>query len=125
MSALTPTAYAAGPWTRRDLFRGQGEVKVWDLIGQREAGAFKAALWCELEAGGRVGGHVQEVCPELVVCLGGRGEAWVGEVCHSLAPGGCVYLPLGATLRLCASGEGPLFYLILKVSGLAEGGSSG
>jgi len=110
---------ARGPWARRGLFGGSGEVQVWDLLAGRAAPPFEAALWCELEAGGSVGAHQQQEHPELVVCVWGRGEAWVGEARHPLAPGACVFLPLGARLRLSAAEEGPLGYLILKARAAA------
>ena len=109
-----PGPSALGPWARRDLFNGRGEVSVWDLLARRAAPPFEAALWCELEAGGRVGAHRQQEHPELIICVGGRGAAWVGEQPHPLTPGACVFLPLGALLRLEAAREEPLSYLIIK-----------
>ena len=109
-----PGPAALGPWARRDLFNGRGEVRVWDLLARRAAPPFEAALWCELEAGGSVGAHRQQEHPELVVCVAGGGAAWVGDQRHPLAPGACVFLPFGALLRLEAAREEPLSYLIIK-----------
>lgn len=111
-----PVAEVLGPWVKRDLFNGHGAVTLWDLLGHSSSGPFKAALWCELEAGGEVGAHRQQEWPELVICLSGAGHATVGETRHRLEPGRCAVLPLGALLSLSADLEGPMSYLIIKAS---------
>lgn len=104
------------PDPRRDLFGGHGRVDVWNLL-RRQAPPFTAVLACELEAGGRVGRHVQEHYPEIVVGIEGLGEAIVGKQQHALRPGDVVYLALGETLELINhSDEAPLQYLIIKAA---------
>ncbi|MCA9583535.1 MAG: cupin domain-containing protein [Myxococcales bacterium] len=101
--------------TRVDLFGGQGEVRLWDLLGAATAAApFTTVLWCELAPGGRVGAHRQADDAELVIGLGGQGRAFVGDVEHALGEGAVVSLPLGAILRLENLGDAPLRYLIVK-----------
>ncbi|MEZ4454432.1 MAG: cupin domain-containing protein [Nannocystaceae bacterium] len=103
------------PDRRRDLFGGVGEVLVWDLLGADAAPPFTAILRCELAPGGHVGRHVQQAFPEIVVGLGGVGEAKIGGIAHRLAVGDVVYLPLGEVLELRNLGpEAPLHYLIVK-----------
>jgi quercetin dioxygenase-like cupin family protein len=102
------------PRVRESLFGGTGRVQVWDLLG-RPAGPFTAVLACELEAGGRVGRHVQAHYPEIVIGLSGEGEGRVDGEPHQLGPGSVVTLPLGATLELVNRREdAPLCYLIVK-----------
>ena len=112
--SMRPQVSAGGPWTRRELFNGSGAVQLWDLLGRAQAAPFSAALWCELEAGGRVGQHRQQAHPELIICLAGAGLAIVNEQQHKLQPGACVFLPFGALLSLSAAEEGPMSYLIIK-----------
>ena len=100
---------------KTDLFGGQGKVQVWDLLSQRDAGPFKASLWCELEAGGRVGSHIQEHYDELILCLSGAGMAKVGDECFALAPGIQVFLKQGDKLEISAESAQALIYLIIKV----------
>jgi quercetin dioxygenase-like cupin family protein len=103
------------PRVRSDLFGGHGEVRVWNLLLGEGAPPFTAVLACELEAGGRVGRHVQGHYPELIIGLEGRGEARVAGEPRPLEPGDVVYLPLGDTLELANhSSEEPLRYLIIK-----------
>ena len=105
------------PDRRRDLFGGRGEVRVWSLL-RAPAPPFTAALRCELDPGGRVGRHVQQAFPELVIGVAGVGEAIVGGVRHPLAAGDLVYLPLGEILEIHnLSGEVALEYLIIKARG--------
>ena len=111
-----PQVSAGGPWTRRELFDGSGAVQLWDLLGRAQAAPFSAALWCELEAGGRVGQHRQQAHPELIICLTGSGLAIVNEQQHTLQPGACVFLPFGSLLSLSAAEEGPMSYLIIKAA---------
>ena len=111
-----PVGDVQGPWVKRDLFHGQGAVLLWDILGGQPAEPFKAALWCELEAGGQVGAHRQQAHPELVICLSGAGWATVNTQRHKLSPGRCVFLPLGALLSLSADAEAPMSYLIIKVA---------
>ncbi len=102
------------PDVRRDLFGGKGSVKVYNL-DPSPMPPFAAALWCELEAGGDVGRHRQEHCPEIVLGLEGDGEATVGEQTFALRAGSVVQLPLGSVLSLRnLSSDAPLRYLILK-----------
>lgn len=99
---------------RENLFGGQGRVQVWSLL-EGQAPPFTAALACELEAGGRVGRHVQDNCPEIVIGLGGLGEAVVGKQQWALRPGDVVYLPLGEVLEIINhSSDEALRYLIVK-----------
>jgi len=100
---------------RSDLFGGQGEVKLWNLLGAERASPFTAALWCELEPGGSVGVHQQQTDVELVICISGDGQAAVDGQMRPLGQGSLLYLPLGATLALeNRSSRDPLRYLIIK-----------
>ena len=100
---------------RRALFGGRGIVSVQDLLGAEVAGPFTAVLACSLEADGSVGPHVQERYAEILVGLGGNGEATVDGEARTLRPGDVVYLPLGATLSISnRSSEEALDYLIVK-----------
>jgi quercetin dioxygenase-like cupin family protein len=106
------------PDLRKDLFGGRGAVRVWDLLAQRRAAPFTAALWCELEPGGSVGRHVQEHYPEIVIGLEGSGEAAVDGQWQSLEPGDLVHLPLGSVLELRNRlDDQALRYLIIKARG--------
>jgi quercetin dioxygenase-like cupin family protein len=101
-----------------DLFGGKGQVLVRDLLRGARAGPFVAVLACELEAGGSVGTHRQEHCPEIVVCTAGRGRARVDGAPIELGPGAVVWLPLGSVLSLeNLSGDEALAYLIVKARG--------
>lgn len=103
------------PSVRADLFGGKGAVAVHDLLGARLAPPFAAALGCVLEAGGRVGRHRQQQCPEIVIGLAGQGEIEVDRKVRPFGPGDVVYLPLGSVLALRnLSEEAPLEYLIVK-----------
>ena len=103
---------------RRDLFGGRGEVRVTDLLGTRAAPPFAAVLVCELAPDGVVGAHRQQEHPELVIGLGGDGEATVDGVLHQLGPGDVVHLPLGSVLALRNRSDAePLRYLIVKARG--------
>ena len=104
------------PYRRQNLFGGQGEVLVWDLIAKRSLPPFSAVLSCELEAGGSVGVHVQQAAHEIVVVTEGEGTAAVDGVAQSLLPGTVVWLPFGKQLALKNDSESaPLRYLIIKV----------
>lgn len=106
------------PDRRRDLFGGVGEVRVWSLL-RAAAPPFTAVLRCELDPGGRVGRHKQQEFPEIVVGLGGAGEATIGGVRHPLQPGDVVYLPLGEVMELRnLSDEVAFEYMIIKARGL-------
>jgi len=84
-------------------------------LAGRDAPPFTAALACELAPGGRVGRHVQQHFPEIVVGLGGRGEARVSSQPQPLEPGDVVHLPLGSALEIInLSSDEPLAYLIIK-----------
>ena len=98
---------------RRDLFGGEGVVRVWDL-GAAPA-PFTAVLYCELAAGGRVGEHVQQSDDELIVVLAGEAVLYVDGRAHGCVAGNCVGLPLGARLAIDnASMDAPVRYLIVK-----------
>lgn len=76
---------------------------------------FTAALHCELDAGGRVGAHVQETDAEVIVGIRGEAVLYVDGVAHPLQPGGLVALPLGGRLEIDnASLDAPFVYLIIK-----------
>jgi len=77
--------------------------------------AFAAVLACALDPGGRVGRHVQQACPELVIGLAGRGTATVAGRELPLIAGSVVELPLGDHLAIRNdSDEDALHYLIVK-----------
>lgn len=96
------------------LFGGVGQVRVLSLL-QGASSPFTAALSCELAPGGRVGAHKQQDFPELVIGVGGDGEAHVDGVAHPLTAKHAVYLPLGAVLEIVnRSAHEPLRYLIVK-----------
>ena len=98
---------------RRDLFGGQGVVRVWDLGAVTPP--FTAALYCELEPGGRVGEHVQESDDELVIVLSGEAAIYVDGRAFGAVAGSNIALPLGARLAIDnASLEAPVRYLIVK-----------
>jgi len=106
------------PSRREALFGGTGEVLVWDLLGGAQFPPFTAVLSCELAPGGRVGTHVQQQYPEIVVVLEGEGTAEVDGAACPIAEGAVIALPLGSTLSLAnGSDERPLRYLIIKAEG--------
>ncbi|MBM74464.1 MAG: hypothetical protein CMK59_03615 [Proteobacteria bacterium] len=98
---------------RSDLFGGTGTVTIWNILNTVQQ-PFSAALWCELEAGGFVGPHLQQRDPEMVICLSGEGTATVNKIPHELRAGTLVGLPLGAVLSIRNDGAEPLTYLIIK-----------
>jgi len=103
------------PDVRTALFGGRGTVKVWNLLGQAAAPPFSAVLACELEPNGRVGVHVQQRDPEIIVGLAGQGVATVDGTPHPLGPGLTVYLAFGSSLSIDnSSPDEPLSYLIIK-----------
>ena len=102
-------------FSQKDLFGGQGEVKIWNLISGRQMPPFSAALWCELEAHGSVGRHRQQRDPEVVLCLSGVGRATIGKHSHPMREGSFLYIPFGASLSLENLGEEILRYVIIKV----------
>jgi quercetin dioxygenase-like cupin family protein len=117
-AAELPPAEAAPELLHVDLFGGQGEVRVRDLLRGAAAGPFVAVLACELAPGGIVGAHRQEQYPEIVVGTAGAGRAWVDDLPSPLGPGALVWLPQGSSLRLeNLSDEQPLAYLIVKAAG--------
>lgn len=101
-------------WVQRDLFGGHGEVTVCDLLGRASAPPFSAVLDCTLVAGGRVGVHMQEHDPEIVVCTAGDGWVELDGERRRFAAGQMVFLPLGSTLALECGPDAPLRYLIIK-----------
>lgn len=107
----TPTRSS---FLQSDLFGGKGEVQIHDLLSGAATPPFSAVLWCALEGGGSVGAHRQQHDPEILIGLGGRGQAFVDDVPHALNEGDLVYLPLGSLLRLENHTDAPLQYLIIK-----------
>jgi quercetin dioxygenase-like cupin family protein len=102
------------PDRRRELFGGQGEVRVWSLLAVALP-PFDCVLGCELDPGGSVGAHVQDRCSEVVIVTDGHGEARVDDEAIALRPGIVVALPLGATLELTNGSQvAALRYLIVK-----------
>lgn len=98
---------------RANLFGGEGAVRVWDL-GAR-VGAISAVLFCELDALGRVGKHVQQRDDEVVIIVEGEGVIYVNGVAHPCVKGSAVPLAFGQTLEIDnASSEQVLRYLIVK-----------
>ena len=98
---------------RANLFGGEGAVRVWDL-GAR-VGAISAVLFCELDALGRVGKHVQQRDDEVVIVVEGEGVIYVNGVAHPCVKGSAVPLAFGQTLEIDnASSEQVLRYLIVK-----------
>ena len=99
---------------RQALFGGQGAVRVWALTA-RPALPFTAVLACELEPGGRVGAHVQEQYPEIVIAISGRGLVRVDDMPVAFDAGQVVELAQGHTLAIDnTSSIEPLRYLIIK-----------
>ncbi len=99
---------------RQALFGGRGAVRVWSLVDSPMP-PFTATLACELEASGRVGTHVQEEYPEIVIGISGSGKAFVEGRPQPLTPGRVVELPRGYTLAIeNESTDNPLRYLIIK-----------
>jgi hypothetical protein len=97
-----------------NLFGGLGEVRVLSVL-QGASPPFTAVLSCELAPGGRVGAHLQQEFPELVIGVAGEGEARVNGVAQPLDGFHAVYLPLGAALEIVNRSQGePLRYLIVK-----------
>ena len=100
---------------RTELFGGVGSVTVWNLLGRASAPPFSAVISCELDAGSSVGRHVQQDDPEIVIGLGGDGEATVNDVAQPLGPGYVVHLKHGDVLAIFnRSDVAPLSYLIIK-----------
>ena len=90
-------------------------MQVWNLLGRTAAPPFSAVLWCELEAGGRVGRHRQQQDPEIVLCMEGNGLVSVGRKKLPFNPGDMAYLPHGEVLGIeNQSQDTPLRYLIIK-----------
>ena len=105
------------PDVRENLFGGNGQVLVWNLLQGASAPPFTAVLSCELEDGGRVGPHVQHEYDEIVVGLTGCGEVKVAGKPRPFGPGAVVHLPLGDNLEIInETGNGPLRYLIIKAA---------
>ena len=102
---------------RQALFGGSGAVRVWSLVAGPRA-PFAAVLACELDPGGRVGAHVQQLHAEVVIVVEGEGRVSVNGAVALVGPGGVVELPLGETLALeNGSNDRPLRYLIIKAGG--------
>ncbi|MFT5357740.1 MAG: quercetin dioxygenase-like cupin family protein [Polyangiales bacterium] len=108
------------PHEQEALFGGVGTVAVWDLLGRLSAPPFSAVLSCELEPMGVVGKHLQQRDPEILIGLGGDGEAEVDGAAHPLVTGAVIYLAHGQTLSIRnRSGAEPLRYMIIKAQSLA------
>ena len=98
---------------RRELFGGTGAVRVWDLGPTPPP--FTAALFCELDPGGRVGEHLQRTEQEIIVVVGGEAVLYVNGRAHACVEGSAVPLPLGATLAIDnASPTEVVRYVIVK-----------
>lgn len=103
------------PYRQRDLFGGEGEVLVYNLLGRRAIPPFEAVLACELAPGGSVGAHVQQTAHEILIVTDGEGTATVDGEPQSLRPGAVVLLPLGTELTLENGSDSELLrYLIVK-----------
>ena len=103
------------PHRQNDLFGGEGEVLVYNLLGRQSIPPFEAVLACELAPGGAVGAHVQQSAHEIVVITEGEGVAHVDGEPQNLVSGTVVFLPYGKQLTLKnASESAPLRYLIIK-----------
>jgi len=105
---------------REALFGGRACVRVWDLA-PNPATPFAAVLACELEAGGRVGAHVQEHFPEIVIGVEGAGSVFVNGARLEFGAGRVAEVPLGQTLAVSNdSAQEPLRYLIVKARSAAS-----
>ena len=88
-------------------------MRVWDLGAATPP--FTAVLYCELEAGARVGDHVQQADHEVVVVISGEAVLYVDGVAKGCVPGAAVAVPLGSKLAIDnASVEAPVRYVIVK-----------
>lgn len=98
---------------RHALFGGTGSVRVWDLGAAPPP--FTAVLFCELDAGGRIGEHVQQTDQEVVIVVAGEAVLYVDGRPRACVPGDAVGLPLGSTLSIDnASPNVTVRYLIVK-----------
>jgi mannose-6-phosphate isomerase-like protein (cupin superfamily) len=105
------------PDKRSNLFGGEGEVLIWNLMGARPMFPFTALLLCELSPNGSVGAHVQQASHEMLLVVEGQGVATVGTTNHPLEPGAVIHLPLGERLALQnSSPDRGLRYLIIKAT---------
>ena len=103
------------PFLQHDLFGGQGEVRIWDLLGTTHLPPFEAVLACELDPGGSVGAHRQATADELLLVIEGRATAGVDGEQRHLEAGSIVALPLGSLMTLQNTDEeSSLRYLIIK-----------
>ncbi len=101
-----------------NLFGGQGEVLVHDLLMEPPPAPFTSVLWCRLAPLGTVGRHSQQSDSELLIVTSGEGLAHIDDVERTLSTGVVVGLPLGATLALTnTSSQAALEYLIVKAGG--------
>lgn len=100
---------------RKNLFGGEGEVRVWQLMGPAVP-PFDCALACELAPHASVGPHVQAHSSELVLFVEGMGEATASGNTVPVGAGSVVGLPHGATLSIRNSSDTPLRYFIIKAS---------
>ncbi len=99
---------------QRDLFGGQGLVEIEDLFQQQPLPPFREALFCRLEAGGKVGAHRQEHYAEILLVAAGQGVAVVQGQSQPVQDGSLVQLPLGHSLELHNHGPEWLSYFIIK-----------
>jgi quercetin dioxygenase-like cupin family protein len=115
--AVSMTKQDGPPFVHVDLFGGRGQVRVWNLL-DRAAEPFTAVLSCELDPNGAVGPHQQLEFPEVVIGVGGAGEATVDGQRFPMGAGTVVHLPLGSVLAITnTSATEPLRYLIIKARG--------
>ena len=106
------------PYRKADLFGGVGVVTIYNLLGARHVAPFEAVLSCALEAGGRVGAHVQQTAHELLIVSSGVGGAEVDGSPQQISAGSVVHIPHGRSLSLTNHSESePLCYLLVKSTG--------
>lgn len=104
-------------WVKKDLFGGNGEVSVQDLLGQVAMPPFAAILACELAPSGKVGAHHQTGADEIVICIGGSGTISVDGKSKPFTPGVVAYLALGQLLAIeNGSPSNKLQYFIIKAT---------
>jgi quercetin dioxygenase-like cupin family protein len=107
-------------YVKRDLFGGQGDVVIWDLLGANTLAPFEAVLACELAPGGSVGTHIQDAFPEIIIVTAGDGTMSVGGNERRVSAGSLVLLKQGETLAITNTDAlESLHYIIVKASNQA------
>lgn len=102
--------------SRSDLFSGVGTVIMANVLPESHCPrSLMAALWCELEAGGHVGRHLQSDCDEVILFVEGAGRAAVAGEIQPVRRGTLLGLPVGETLEIWADSFRPLQYVIVKM----------